>query len=89
MITYSIICSPAKGETYLDAYLKPQCEKAKDLSLVAAVFNMLSDIYLLVLPIPAVWGLRIETGKKMGVLIIFATGLMYLTPNLACNDLDY
>ena len=75
-IIFSIICTPAKGQSYLEAFLSTQCGKASDISLAAGFFNMLSDIYLLVIPIPAVWSLQLERRRKLGVLIIFATGFM-------------
>lgn len=75
-IIYSVICTPSKGQSYLEAFLSPQCSKASDISLAAGLFNMFSDIYLLVIPIPAVWSLQLERRRKLGVLIIFATGFM-------------
>ena len=74
IMVFSIICTPKKGQSYTEAYQTTQCGKAPDVSLAAGIFNMVSDIYLLVIPIPAVWSLKLERKRKLGVLIIFATG---------------
>ena len=74
IIVFSIICTPRNGESYAEAFQSTRCGRAPDVSLVAGIFNMISDIYLLVIPIPAVWGLKLEKKRKLGVLIIFATG---------------
>ena len=40
--------------------------------------NLASDIYILCVPIPTVSKLHLSTKKKMGVMVIFATGFMYV-----------
>lgn len=39
------------------------------------IFNVVSDLYVLILPIPAVWKLQLPWRKKIGICIVFATGL--------------
>ena len=78
IIVFSVICTPRNGESYAEAFQTPKCLKAADVSLAAGIFNMVSDIYLLVIPIPAVWGLKMERKRKLGVLIIFATGFSWV-----------
>lgn len=41
-------------------------------------FNLLSDIYILVIPLPAIVNLKMDPRKKVGVLLIFLTGLGYM-----------
>jgi hypothetical protein len=41
-----------------------------------AVFNVISDFYLLALPLPAVMGLNLPAKKKFGLVILFSTGLL-------------
>jgi hypothetical protein len=36
-----------------------------------------TDILVIVIPIMAVWGLKMSRGKKIGVISLFATGLLY------------
>ena len=43
---------------------------------VSAAFNTVSDIIILFLPMRAIWCLRLESRRKVGVAAIFATGIM-------------
>ena len=36
-----------------------------------------TDVYVIIIPIMAVWGLKMSRGKKIGVSSLFATGLLY------------
>lgn len=44
--------------------------------LVTCLFNIISDITILILPARAVWKLRIPIKKKIGIILLFATGLL-------------
>lgn len=47
-------------------------------SLVAlSSCNMATDLILILLPMPMIWGLQMATRRKIGLTIIFALGLMY------------
>lgn len=41
---------------------------------IAAVLSLVGDIYVLVLPLPALWQLKINTRKKVAVVGIFLLG---------------
>lgn len=41
-----------------------------------AVFNVISDFGLLILPLPAVLGLNLPFKKKAGLVVLFSTGLL-------------
>ena len=75
VVVFAVLCSPRPGESYLEAAYSPICQKAETYGLVNSVFNIVSDFYLLILPIPAVLGLQMPTKKKLGVLAVFGTGL--------------
>lgn len=42
---------------------------------VTLVLNVATDIYLLTIPIPMLWGAQIQTGKKLGLIILFSGGI--------------
>ena len=42
-----------------------------------AGFNIISDVMILVLPLTRVWRLQMSTRRKLGLSLIFSTGLMY------------
>jgi hypothetical protein len=46
------------------------------MSLAVGVISMLLDWVLLVLPISAVWKIQLSMARKIGVMIIFATGAL-------------
>ncbi|KAJ4344811.1 uncharacterized protein N0V89_012555 [Didymosphaeria variabile] len=46
------------------------------MSLAAGIFGLISDIYILIIPLPAVKKLNIRKKKKIGVYIIFSSGVL-------------
>ncbi|KAI4240728.1 MAG: hypothetical protein L6R40_004973 [Gallowayella cf. fulva] len=48
------------------------------IALVGGPFNLVSDLYLLLMPLPAVWQLQLPLRKRLGVAGVFLTG------SLAC-----
>lgn len=46
--------------------------------LFTCLFNILSDLIILALPTRAVWRLRIPLRKKISIVVLFATGLLYV-----------
>ena len=72
------MCAPRNGNNYVHAIIQPRCGNVKDIGLVASVFNVVSDTYLLIIPIPAVWALQVTRKRKIGLTVVFGTGLMYV-----------
>ncbi len=72
-ITAFVLNSPWPGESFLDDILSWHYLKFAQLSIPTGVIGMLVDLYLFILPIPAVLTLQMSTVKKLGVLIIFMT----------------
>ena len=46
--------------------------------LASAVFNTFSDFAILILPMRAIWELKLPSGQKMGVLAVLGAGLLYV-----------
>lgn len=70
------MCAPRGSQTYIMAFSTARCSRAKVLGVITGVFNILSDLYLLISPVPAILGLNVRTPKKMGTLAVFMTGIM-------------
>ena len=69
------LCLPHRGEQWVQAGLSPRCHRQLVwVAYVRGPFNVLSDLYLLVLPLPAVWQLHASLKKKLGISGIFLTG---------------
>ena len=77
-ISTAVICVPRTGTgqmEYLATIMSPTCQLQGPLSLVQAAVNMSSDLVLLVVPMPAIWGLKTSIRKKIGISAIIATGI--------------
>lgn len=79
---FGYFCAPRAGQSWLMATASSRCSKAYLMSYIQGVFNIVSDFYLLLLPMPVVWKLHLPTKKKIGVCAIFATGFLYVLPSL-------
>ena len=79
MIALIILCAPRDGQTeqsYLIALSSPRCALSKPLSIALGSVNIVSDFYILIIPLPAVWSLQLPIRSKIGVSAIILTGLM-------------
>lgn len=52
------------------------CLKPKGLPYASGAINVVSDIYVLLLPIPCIWGLNMNLGRKLRVLSVFGLGIL-------------
>lgn len=66
---------PHSGETWVDALHHPRQQSNGSLSVPICIGNLLLDVYIFVLPLLAVSKLKMDTRKKLGVLLVFLTGL--------------
>ncbi|MCJ1244727.1 hypothetical protein MMC30_001926 [Trapelia coarctata] len=79
MVSFVVLCGPKDGRSqysYLSALASKKCARSGPLVIMTGVVNVISDLYLIMLPIPAVWSLNLPFRKKVGVLAIFLTGFI-------------
>jgi hypothetical protein len=77
VIGFGVLCIPLPGETWVSKGIKYQCQETGTLyGLILAVVSVVSDFFLIAIPIPVVWQLQLPTKKKAGVCAIFVTGLL-------------
>ena len=77
LIAELALCAPRGEQTqlaYLTVLATPQCQQNPAAILSVGIMNVISDVYLLLLPLPVIWGLQLPTMSKLGVLAIFLTG---------------
>ena len=74
-ITILVFITPKYGQTWVEAFQTPGQSKLISLSVPLASINLAIDCYIFVLPILAVSRLQLSTRRKVGVLLVFATGL--------------
>ena len=77
-ITAFVLNSPWPKETFLEGILSWHEIKFANFSIPTGIMGMLVDWYLLILPIPAVLALQMSTARKIGVLVVFMTGGLYV-----------
>lgn len=68
--------TPKHGQTWLSAALSGNYLLVQHISVAFSVVGLGIDIYLLVLPIGAVLRLQIPLQRKIGISLIFLTGLL-------------
>ena len=72
------LCIPRQGKSWMEATVSPGCiNNATMTGLIMAVFNVISDSYLFLIPFAVVWQLQIPKKKKLGIYAIFAIGLLW------------
>lgn len=73
------LCVPRKGESWALALLSSRCRVTIVMAYVQGIFNIVSDFYVLVLPLPVLWKLQLPLRKKVGVSAVFMTGFLLVT----------
>ncbi|KAJ8059425.1 hypothetical protein OCU04_012369 [Sclerotinia nivalis] len=76
MIASVIFSFPHSGETYVTHLFSADSNRAIELSIPTAAVGMAIDIYLFIVPLVAVSGLKMKRRKKIGVASLFATGIV-------------
>ena len=69
----AIFCSPPHGDW---SKTNPKCNTTYYFALVNGTMNVIIDLIAFYLPIPPVLKLHMSLQRKIGVLAIFATGLL-------------
>ncbi|KAL9577510.1 MAG: hypothetical protein Q9212_006315, partial [Teloschistes hypoglaucus] len=75
MVAFPAICAPRGKDNWISSLEKTSCHNPlEDLAVAAGVLNFASDVYILLLPVPMIWGLQLPMRRKIGLLTVFATG---------------
>ncbi|KAJ5623052.1 hypothetical protein N7490_011657 [Penicillium lividum] len=68
--------SPAPGQSWQASFVSTRYNESLHVSIPMAVGSLILDIYLLLLPMAPIWNLQLKMSKKLGVMAVFATGLV-------------
>lgn len=71
-------CNPIKGQWDLSTPSK--CISAAHFYVGVAVLNILTDVVLLLMPLPMIWRLQMSQLQKVTLSITFMTGTLYVCP---------
>lgn len=62
------------------------CINVQALFLVGGSWNVLSDFAILILPVAPIWRLQVSRRKKIGISLVFGTGLLCVSPMITCEE---
>ncbi|KAK8139431.1 hypothetical protein PG984_002811 [Apiospora sp. TS-2023a] len=85
IIIVTVACSPwpSEHDGWLDQEMAQRCNDiAVRLILAAAYFSVLTDFYILAIPLHQVPQLRLSRKRKVGLSFIFLTGLLAISAGL-------
>ncbi|KAF2970324.1 hypothetical protein GQX73_g3175 [Xylaria multiplex] len=84
-ICFAVMCSPSTGDSQLDflaAFISESCNKTRVLVVIQGAGSVISDFFLLVLPLPAVWKLQMPIKRKLAVSSMFLVGTSALVSSI-------
>lgn len=67
MLTLLDLCQPALSKLYV---------------LLTISLNIATDVYILLIPIPMLWGVRLKPVKKLGLTLLFSGGVFVMVAGL-------
>ena len=76
-LVYALVrCSPWPGENHTAPYVSGRCTLMRIYGNGISLLNVISDIYLVVIPIPVVKRLHMSWKKKTRVWSVFMLGIL-------------
>lgn len=75
-IALFVLTTPRPGETWAVAILSKRQQMVSKLAIPVSSMGLVVDILLLILPSLAVYKLQLHTTRKIGLMLIFSTGLV-------------
>lgn len=69
-----VMCRPR--EKYWNQLPMGSCYSYDAFSLATGFFNVFSDFAILMLPVRSIWKLQVPMKKRLGILAVFATGVL-------------
>ena len=79
-IALFVIDTPRPGETWTKLEVSPRFEDSAKTNVPMAVGGMLADVWLLILPLVAIYKLQLHQTRRIALTIMFSTGLMSVLP---------
>lgn len=75
-IVFGVLCGPRGGEGWLQSAQTARCRSSVNMDYAQGIFGVISDFYILILPMPNVFKLHLPFRKKIGIAAIFMTGFL-------------
>ncbi|KAH8667571.1 hypothetical protein BGZ60DRAFT_409543 [Tricladium varicosporioides] len=71
-----VFATPRKGESWLAHQTTKNEKRTLAMSVPQSIIGLVIDLYILMIPIIGIYGLRMSTKRKIGLMLIFLSGLM-------------
>jgi hypothetical protein len=75
-VTLALVCRPI--EAFWDADVKGTCLHLVEFTYFTNISNLITDIWIFLLPVPVIWHLQLQTKRKLLLCFIFSIGLAYV-----------
>ena len=75
-IVLLVLCVPRSHDSWISPRSIARCRPTTRLGIPGGVFNLVSDLYIFVLPLPLLLKLQMPLRRKIGITALFLTGLM-------------
>lgn len=73
-----ILASPRRHESWVETLVSSRSARQTRLAVPISSIGMVIDIFLLILPSVAVSNLQMDTMRKIGLMVVFGTGIMFV-----------
>ena len=70
------VCLPKPGQSAGTALITKGCDNQRTLAWAKVPFNIVTDFYLVIIPVPVIIKLQMSRAKKLRVCVVFAFGLL-------------
>jgi hypothetical protein len=74
-VTLGLVCRPI--EAFWDTNVKGDCLHLVEFTYFTNISNLITDIWIFLMPVPVIWHLQLQTKKKLLLCFIFCIGLAY------------
>ncbi|KAE8168175.1 hypothetical protein BDV40DRAFT_294723 [Aspergillus tamarii] len=68
--------SPAPGQTWAEGFVSTRYSEILKWTVPIASGSLIIDLYILILPMAPIWNLQMDFKKRVGVMVVFGTGLL-------------
>ena len=68
------LCQPMKRAW--NPTVPGKCLQLEITPYTSAIFNIISDLYIIALPLPTIWSLNLKTERKLRLTAVFSMGLL-------------
>ncbi|KAF2471424.1 uncharacterized protein BDR25DRAFT_286022 [Lindgomyces ingoldianus] len=72
-VTLALLCRPI--EAYWDPKVTGKCLDLTKFTYFTNISNLITDIWIFLIPVPVIWHLQLQTKKKLLLCFIFSIGL--------------